>query len=98
MTAPGLNLDFLEGSSFSRRVRPVPGLANVVRSSLCDSPPLQGLQAWQCEFKGRTFGVVIDRRGQKVRLLYIFDLPAEESLFSQKLAEIRGRSRDQEAL
>lgn len=88
MTAPGANLEFRDGPGFSRRAKAVLGLAEAVKAAIQVAPPVKGLQAWDCHFQKKTYGVILHRTAQRVSLLYIFDLPVEEKWFRAKLKEL----------
>lgn len=93
MVAPGLHLDFSDGPGFKQRCRPMPGLAEAIREGLRRFPPEQGIHAWDLSYRSVDYGVVLIRRGQRISLVQIYLLPAEEAAFQAAVLDLQSRHR-----
>jgi hypothetical protein len=94
MTAPGDNLEFFESAAFIARVQGLDDVRLALQDRLRNQPnagrlicgPLHTLEL---TVAGRLTAYIYGRKGQRVTVAYVFDLPKEQKAFDARLAEMK---------
>ena len=99
MVAPGDNLDFQFSDYFAKRVKPVPQIAEAVVAYLKEWPNLGvlsagGMRKVELEYQGRKFLVLTKRKRNRIVLCRLFEMPHEEKMLEEALADLERLSKE----
>lgn len=91
---PGDSLEFGEGRGFKTRLKGVPELGAAVIQHLRQSPNAGdeicgGLKAFKLEQGGKVYKTIYKRLRNRVALIEIFELPRQQRVMDEALADLK---------
>jgi hypothetical protein len=93
MVAPGLHLEFLESKAFAQRIEGNGELGFQILELLRNRPYsgiliCSGIRQLKFTLSGQRYALIHGRKGNRVSLMYLYQLPEEENFLVQRCIEI----------